>query len=98
MESDGGMTPTFYDGETLTVNTTHGKFLTYNRAHSIQGSYTATSPGVITLDVTVADVGGNADATLFSITALTATLVPSSKINSQITTASSTSPGPIFNQ
>src|SRR3989441_3756926 len=98
MESDGGMTPTFYDGETLSVNTTHGKFLTYNRAHSIQGSYTATSPGVITLDVPVADVGGNADATLFSITALTATLVPTSKINSQIITASSTSTGPIFNQ
>jgi hypothetical protein len=29
MESDNGATPSFFDGETSSINTTHGKFLTY---------------------------------------------------------------------
>src|SRR5207245_5278669 len=75
MESDGGMTPTFYDGETLSVKTTHGKFLTYNRAHSIQGSYKATIPGDITVDVTDADVVVHAEATHVHINATAPTHV-----------------------
>ena len=38
MESDGGQAPTFFDGETLALSDTHGKFLTYNPGNSIQGS------------------------------------------------------------
>ncbi|HZU41716.1 MAG TPA: hypothetical protein VE994_03520, partial [Terriglobales bacterium] len=73
MESDGGQTPTFFDGETSTISDTHGKFMTYPGAHTIQGAYTATAPGVITLTVPIADVGGNANATLYSITGLSVT-------------------------
>jgi len=47
--------------------------LTYPPAHNIQGTYTATSPGTITLTVPIADVGGNAKAALYSITGLSVT-------------------------
>jgi len=67
MESDGGQAPSFFDGETSSINTTHGKFLTYPPAHTIQGSFTPT--GVITLNVPIADVGGA--TTLYSATGLT---------------------------
>ena len=73
MESDSGGAPTYFDGETASINTTHGKFLTYPSAHTIQGSYTASSPGTITLTVPIADVGGNSKATLYSLTGLTVT-------------------------
>jgi hypothetical protein len=78
MESDGGAAPSFFDGETSSINTTHGKFLTYPPAHNIQGSYTASSPGAITLTVPITDVGGNSKATLYSVTALTVTQATSS--------------------
>ncbi len=86
MESDAGQSPSFFDGETSSINTTHGKFLTYPPAHTITGSFTAASPGVITLIVPVADVGGNSKASLLSITGLT------------VTQAATSSTGPIFNQ
>jgi hypothetical protein len=78
MESDGGAAPSFFDGETSSINTTHGKFLTYPPAHNIQGSYTASSPGTVTLTVPITDVGGNSKATLYSVTALTVTQATSS--------------------
>jgi hypothetical protein len=82
MESDAGQPPTFFDGETSSINTTHGKFLTYPPAHTIQGSYTPASPGTITLTVPVSDVGGNARAALRSITAFSVTQsAPSSSGN-----------------
>ena len=71
MESDNGGSPAFFDGETASINTTKGKFLTYPPAHSIQGSYTPS--GTITLTVPVADVGGNSKAVLYSLTGLTVT-------------------------
>src|SRR5438094_3035095 len=71
MESDAGQAPSFFDGETSTINTNHGKFMTYPPAHTIAGSFTPL--GVITLDVPVADVGGNSKAALISITGLTVT-------------------------
>src|SRR5216684_1734332 len=86
MESDAGQSPSFFAGETSSINTTHGKFLTYPPAHTITGSFTAASPGVITLIVPVADVGGNSKASLLSITGLT------------VTQAATSSTGPIFNQ
>jgi len=72
MESDGGAPPTFFDGETSSINTSHAKFLTYPPANTIQGTYTAGAPGIITLTVPVADVGGAAPK-LYSVTGLTAT-------------------------
>jgi hypothetical protein len=72
MESDAGGAPSFYDGETSSINTTHGKFLTYPPANTIQGTFTAgLQGGTITLTVPVADVGGRSP--LYSVTALTAT-------------------------
>lgn len=71
MESDAGGAPTFFDGETQSINTTHAKFLTYPPAHTIQGSYTPS--GTITLLVPVADVGGNSQAALYSLTGLSVT-------------------------
>jgi len=84
MESDAGQTPSFFDGETSSINTTHGKFLTYPPAHSIQGSFTLSSPGTITLTVPIADVGGNSKATLFSITGLSVTQSTSSSTGDTI--------------
>src|SRR5207253_9766872 len=88
MESDGGAAPSFFDGETSSINTTHGKFLTYPPAHTIQASYLATSPGTITLTVPVADVGGNSTATLYSITGLTVTQGTASSIATRSSTKS----------
>jgi hypothetical protein len=86
MESDGGGQPSFYDGTTSAISTSHAKFLTYPPAHTIQGSVTQTSNGwVITLLVPIADVGGSAPE-LFSLTGLSATEATSSSTN------------PIFNQ
>ena len=71
MESDNGAAPNFFDGETASINTTHGKFLTYPPGHTIRGSYTP--GGTITLTVPIADVGGNSKAMLYSVTGLTVT-------------------------
>ena len=71
MESNAGQAPSFFDGETSTINTNHGKFMTYPPAHTIAGA--CTPLGVITLDVPIADVGGNARSPLISITGLTVT-------------------------
>jgi hypothetical protein len=93
MESDAGQAPTFFDGETSTISTSHGKFLTYPPAHTIQGTYTAASPGVIKLLVPIADVGGNASQRLFSATALTATqTAPSSSGDSIFSQIDATAP------
>lgn len=78
MESDGGAAPSFVDGQTAAISDTHDKFLTYPPAHTIQGSYTASSPGTIMLTVPVADVGGNFKATLYSLTGMTVTQATSS--------------------
>jgi hypothetical protein len=99
MESDAGQAPTFFDGETLALSSSHGKFLTYNPANSIQGSFAASSTGgVITLNVPVADVGGNPNATLYSITGVTATQLTASSTGSAGSSTTGTSTGPIFNQ
>jgi len=99
MESDGGQAPTFFDGETLALSDTHGKFLTYNPANSIQGSFAASSTGgVITLNVPVADVGGNPNVNLYSIIAVTATQLTPSSAGSVGSSITGTSTGPIFNQ
>jgi hypothetical protein len=87
MESDNGGTPTFFDGETATVANGEGFFVSYPPTHTIQGSYTnSTNGGVITLTVPVADVGGNSNAVLYSLTGLA------------VTQAAASSSSTIFNQ
>ena len=84
MESDNGQAPSFFDGETSTLQ---GFFLTYPPAHTIQGSYkNSSSGGVITLTVPIADVGGNSTATLYSLTGLS------------VTQSAASSTNPVFNQ
>jgi hypothetical protein len=71
MESDNGQTPNFFDGETQTLDSNQGFFITYPPTHSVQGSYkNSQNGGVITLTVPVTDVGGNSTATLYSLTGL----------------------------
>ena len=38
MESDAGQAPSFFDGETSTINSTHGKFMTYPPTRTIAGN------------------------------------------------------------
>jgi hypothetical protein len=54
MESDNGQAPTFFDGETQTLDSNQGFFITYPPAHTITGSYKNSSKGgVITLTVPI---------------------------------------------
>ena len=80
MQSQLGRSPSFFDGQTSTFAEDQGFFLTYPPRHSIQGTYTnGLTGGTITMQVPVADVGGNANAVLYSLTGLTLTqLQPSS--------------------
>jgi hypothetical protein len=93
MESDNGATPTFFDGETTTLDTDEGFFITYPSVNTIQGSYKNTSTGgVITLNVPVADVGANSSATLYSLTAVTATQATTSSSNTIFNQIDATAP------
>jgi hypothetical protein len=74
MESDNGQAPTFFDGETATFGNGEGFFITYPPTHTVQGSYTNSGGGgVIKLTVPVADVGGNANTVLYSLSGVAAT-------------------------
>ncbi len=94
MESKSGAAPTFYAGETSTLQaasqsaTQQGFMLTYPPTHQVGGTYDKTT-GTITITVPAKDVGNPAGAALqlYSVTGLTATQ----------TQASSTG-GAIFNQ
>jgi hypothetical protein len=87
MESDNGQAPSFFDGETQTLDSNQGFFMTYPPAHTIPGSYTnSKSGGVITLTVPVGDVSGNSTARLYSLTGLS------------VTQSMASSPNTIFNQ
>ena len=82
MESDNGQAPTFFDGETTTLDSDEGFFLTYPSTKTIQGSYkNSSTDGVITLTVPVADVGGSSSATLYSLTGVTVTQSSASSSN-----------------
>jgi hypothetical protein len=73
MESDGGGTPSFYDGETTcgVTEVTHCKYLAYPSQHAVTGSYTAS--GTITITVPIKDAGASPDRELFSVTGATGT-------------------------
>jgi hypothetical protein len=69
MESDGGGTPMFYDGDsTCGIASTHCKYLAYPATHAVTGSYTP--DGKITIKVPVADL---ATGPFYSVTGVTAT-------------------------
>jgi hypothetical protein len=86
MDSGGGASPTFFDGETAGIPPSnpseHTKYLAYpqtNKLSASQASYDAKT-GVITLNVPRADVGSPANGSvLYSVTAFSATsLTPQS--------------------
>jgi len=85
MESDNGGTPTFYAGETksLKAPTEVAFMLTYPPEDAVTGSYTAGSPGTITIDVPAADVGNATTGELYSATGLTATQAETSALASE---------------
>jgi hypothetical protein len=77
MESVNGAAPTFWDGEMATDIANGGNgTVTYPGAHQITGSYTATAPGVITINVPLSDVSDPLalGSTLFSVTSSSMTL------------------------
>ena len=93
MESDNGGAPTFFDGETQTLDSNQGFFITYPPAHSIQGSYKNTQKGGdITLTVPISDVGGNSSATLYSLTGLSVTQSTASSSNTIFNQIDATAP------
>ncbi|MHB8508202.1 MAG: hypothetical protein ACYDGR_06070 [Candidatus Dormibacteria bacterium] len=72
MESDGGGAPTFFDGSTGAIFSSHAKFFTYQADHAIQGSIKG---GDITWLVPTADVGNTGNgSTLYTVTGFTSTL------------------------
>ncbi|MHB1987411.1 MAG: hypothetical protein ACYCSF_05440 [Acidimicrobiales bacterium] len=82
MESDSGAAPSFYAGETQTLaagttatGTGQGFFMTYPPEQAVTGSYTAGSPGTITINVPAKDVGNSSASLLrlFSVTGMTVT-------------------------
>ncbi len=91
MESDAGGTPTFYAGETGTVQapgstaSQQGFMLTYPPTYSVPGSYDPAT-GIITIDVPAKDVGNPSAAPveLYSVTGLTATQAQPASTDSAI--------------
>jgi len=76
MESTAGAPPKFYVGENAATLDGGGVALTYPGATQVTGSYTATSPGTITINVPIKDVTepGAINQALYSVTASTMTL------------------------
>lgn len=83
MESDNGQSPSYWDGESA-LNLANGGTgqMSYPGVHQITGTYTAGAPGVITIEVPVADVSDSAiDQNLYSVQASTMTLeAPASSV------------------
>jgi len=76
MESTAAGPPRFFVGENAATLDGGGVALTYPGAIQVTGSYTATAPGTITINVPTKDVNeaGALNQTLYSITASTMTL------------------------
>ncbi|MHB8457602.1 MAG: sialidase family protein, partial [Acidimicrobiales bacterium] len=92
MEAAGGLLPTFYAGETSTLGSSpvsgagQGFFMTYSPEKTVTGTYTAGSPGTITINVPAADVGNQARRrlTLYSVTGMTTTQAEPSSLSGVI--------------
>jgi len=82
MESTGGGVPTFWVGKDPVQANPTGLQLTYPALSSVSGSYTATAPGVITIDVPKSAVlePGAINDLLYSVTAATMTLAGPAEI------------------
>jgi hypothetical protein len=76
MQSIAGAAPTFAVGENAAEQMGGGLMATYPGSTSVTGSYTATSPGVITINVPVADVTepGAMGSVLYSATSASMSL------------------------
>jgi len=76
MESVGGGAPSFWVGQNAITTNGGGVMLTYPGSTAVTGSYTATAPGVITIDVPVGTVTepGALDSLLYSVTTASMTL------------------------
>jgi hypothetical protein len=94
MESDNGGPPSFYAGETQTLAYSSGTsigqgfFLTYPPQDAVTGTYTAGSPGTITIDVPASLVGdpSNAKLAIYSVSGLTATQSEPSSLSETLAT------------
>jgi hypothetical protein len=82
MESTGGGAATFWVGQDAVQANPTGLQLTYPGLSSVSGSYTATAPGVITIDVPKSAVAepGAINNLLYSVTAATMTLAGPAEI------------------
>jgi hypothetical protein len=76
MESVAGGAPSFWVGQNAIETNGGGVFLTYPGSTAVTGSYTATAPGVITIDVPASTVteSGPLDGLLYSVTTASMTL------------------------
>ncbi|MFN2611153.1 MAG: hypothetical protein ABR507_09855 [Actinomycetota bacterium] len=76
METNRGSIPRFLLGQTSFTTNGGAIWLTYPGAKVIDGNYTATVPGIITIDVKLSDVAvpDPIDAKLYSVTSATMTL------------------------
>jgi hypothetical protein len=76
MESVAGGTPSFWIGQNAVTTNGGGVLLTYPGSTAVTGSYSATAPGVITIDVPVGAVteAGALDRLLYSVTTASMTL------------------------
>jgi hypothetical protein len=76
MQSINGAAPTFATGQNAVQQEGGGLLATYPGSIPVSGSYTATAPGVITINVPIADVSeaGPINNTLFSVTSASMSL------------------------
>ena len=76
MQSINGSAPTFATGQNAVQQEGGGLLATYPGSIPVTGSYTATAPGVITINVPIADVSeaGPINNTLYSVTSASMSL------------------------
>ena len=76
MQSINGAAPTFATGQNAVQQEGGGLLATYPGSIPVTGSYTATAPGVITINVPIADVSeaGPINNTLYSVTSASMSL------------------------
>jgi hypothetical protein len=82
MESVAGGAPSFWVGQNAVTTNGGGVMLTYPGSTAVSGSYTATAPGVITIDIPVGAVteAGALDALLYSVTSASMTLTGNAEV------------------
>jgi len=83
----------FFDGETQTLDSNEGFFLAYLPGHTIQGGYTNSHKGTKAASLRSRyRVGGNGNATLYSLTGLSVTKSSASSSNTIFNQIDATAP------